>query len=418
MVMRRELMDKEIEIMERHCEAARGELQEWIQARADTDRAVDGQGRPLTHRERIPMKIRSVFGSFSVTVVSGYSEQDGKTLTPLRERLFGGARGVLTPLLERNIAHLGLECGSFEKAARLCADWGVAVSDDKVMDTVRSVGARCVAAALPETCADAAGPGDVLVLMADGWNARHRGPRWGEDGAPREERVEWKDIKSGVMFKMSHVVDAGAGRKALLTKHVVAVPADAGPEVFGEAMEREALRMGLARAKRAYFFSDGGAYLWNMYEYRFEAVAVGTLDYYHAMEHLGEAAAELFPDRPEREQWLKAMRAEIREKGGRGLAGTLSELLAGASVAEAGARVVEREIKYFEKHSGHMDYGKRREEGVPIGSGSVESLCGQFQDRLKRRGQFWTRKGFALFLRAYVWYMNGELEYAIDRPAA
>ena len=86
-------------------------------------------------------------------------------------------------------------------------------------------------------------------------------------------------------------------------------------------------------------------------------------------------------------------------------------------MAEAGAKVVEREIKYFEKHSGHMDYGKRREEGVPIGGGSVESLCGQFQDRLKRRGQFWTRKGFAPFLRACVWYMNGELEYAIDRPA-
>ena len=41
----------------------------------------------------------------------------------------------------------------------------------------------------------------------------------------------------------------------------------------------------------------------------------------------------------------------------------------------------------------------------------------EFQDRLKRRGQFWTRKGFAPFLRACVWYMNGELEYAIDRPA-
>ena len=53
---------------------------------------------------------------------------------------------------------------------------------------------------------------------------------------------------------------------------------------------------------------------------------------------------------------------------------------------QAGTKVVEREIKYFEKHSGHMDYGKRREQGVPIGGGSVASLCGQFQDRLKRRG--------------------------------
>ena len=72
--------------------------------------------------------------------------------------------------------------------------------------------------------------------------------------------------------------------------------------------------------------------------------------------------------------------------GGRRLAGTLSGLLAGASMSEAGTKVVEREIKYFEKHSGHMDYGKRREQGVPIGGGSVASLCGQFQDRLKRRG--------------------------------
>ena len=181
MFTRKELMDKEKEILERRNEEARRELQEWIQARSGTVPAADRQGVPLTHRERIPMKIRSVFGSFSVTAVSGYSEQDGETLTPLRERLFGGARGILTPLLERNIAHLGLECGSFEKAARLCADWGVAVSDDKVMDTVRSV---------------------------------------------------------------------------------------------------------------------------------------GTLDYYHAMEHLGEVAAQLFPDRSEREQWLQAMRAEIKEKGG------------------------------------------------------------------------------------------------------
>ena len=112
------------------------------------------------------------------------------------------------------------------------------------------------------------------------------------------------------------------------------------------------------------------------------------------------------------------MRAEIKEKGGAGLAGTLSGLLAAASVKEDGTGIVEREIRYFEKHSGHMDYGRRREEGVPIESGSVESLCGQFQDRLKRRGQFWTRKGFAPFLRADVWYMNGELDYAIDRPAA
>ena len=93
-------------------------------------------------------------------------------------------------------------------------------------------------------------------------------------------------------------------------------------------------------------------------------------------------------------------------------------MLKGTEPSAEGRKVAEREINYFEKHKEHMDYGKRRREGVPIGSGAVESLCGQFQDRLKRRGQFWSREGFAAILRAYVWHMNEELDYAIAPSAA
>lgn len=152
------------------------------------------------------MKIRSVFGSFSVTVVSGYSEQDGKTLTPLRERLFGGARGILTPLLERNIAHLGLECGSFEKAARLCADWGGG-RQRRQGDGHGALGRRALRGRRPA--------GDLRRRGGAGRRARAHGGRLeraapgapvGEEGAPREERV--------------------------------------------------------------YFFSDGGVYLWNIWEIR------------------------------------------------------------------------------------------------------------------------------------------------------
>ena len=202
----REILEKEEALLRKHFEEARLELERWMQERADAVPVVDASGAKLTHRERTQMPVRSIFGTLRLNVVSGYSKRQRRSLTPVREAFFGGQRCAMTPMLVRNVAHLGLEAGSFEKAARLGADWGVSISDDKVMDTVRSVGARCVAAALPETCADAAGPGDVLVLMADGWNARHRGPRWGEEGAPREERV--------------------------------------------------------------YFFSDGGVYLWNIWEIR------------------------------------------------------------------------------------------------------------------------------------------------------
>lgn len=34
----------------------------------------------------------------------------------------------------------------------------------------------------------------------------------------------------------------------------------------------------------------------------------------------------------------------------------------------------------------------------------MESQCSQNQNRFKRRGQFWSKGGFASFLEAYVWY--------------
>lgn len=414
----REILEKEEALLRKHFEEARLELERWMQERADAVPVVDASGAKLTHREHTQMPVRSIFGTLRLNVVSGYSKEQRRSLTPVREAFFGGQRCAMTPMLVRNVAHLGLEAGSFEKAARLCADWGVSISDDKVMDTIRLVGDRCREQRLAARCAGAAGPKDVLIIMADGWNARHRGPKWGRKKAPPEERVEWKDIKSAVLFKLSHVVGGGKKRHALLTRHVVAVPADAGPESFGEAVERAAVRMGLREAKAVYYFSDGGAYLWNLYEYRFEAVAEGTLDYYHAMEHLGTVAAELIPEKAARDAWLEAERKRIRKEGGARLAGTLAEMLKGVELSAEGRKVAEREINYFDKHRGHMDYGKRRREGVPIGSGAVESLCGQFQDRLKRRGQFWSRKGFAAILRAYVWYMNEELDCAIAPASA
>ena len=64
-----------------------------------------------------------------------------------------------------------------------------------------------------------------------------------------------------------------------------------------------------------------------------------------------------------------------------------------------------------------MGYRTARREGVPIGSGAMESQCSQNQNRFKRRGQFWSKGGFASFLEAYVWYTNDEIKY-LYRPAA
>ena len=48
---------------------------------------------------------------------------------------------------------------------------------------------------------------------------------------------------------------------------------------------------------------------------------------------------------------------------------------------------------YFEQHQRRMHYLEFQEDGHPIGSGSVESACKQFQDRPKGPGMRWSRLG-------------------------
>jgi hypothetical protein len=66
----------------------------------------------------------------------------------------------------------------------------------------------------------------------------------------------------------------------------------------------------------------------------------------------------------------------------------------------------------------HMDYLRKRRLGRPIGSGAVESLCAQLQNRFKRCGQFWSAAGLEAFLKAYVWYVNGELHHCYGQAVA
>ena len=340
--------------------------------------------------------------------------------TPFRDRLFRGGRGAVSPALERKVVTTVCETGSFEKAAKVCGVWGCELSDDKAMATIRRVGDACDPATLPKLCGCAAGEDDTLIVMMDGWLARFKGARWGNPKAPRDERVSWHEVKSAVMFRLSQVAEVNRGRRALITKHVVAMPAETSPADFGRRVQDEAQRMGMNRAAKVYVIMDGGVYLWGVFDDRFADIAVGQLDYYHASQHLHALADALFPEEPQRaekEAWTHRLLKNLRTWGPKTLMDAIAEA-EGKKIADRERReAVGREASYFRGHGGHMDYRTARREGVPIGSGAMESQCSQNQNRFKRRGQFWSKGGFASFLEAYVWYTNDEIKYLYRRAS-
>lgn len=410
----------ETEIRDRKLAEGLAELEKTLQAEADTLETIGSDGLPLVRMRRVGMEVDTAMGTLRLKVIMGQCRTSGKWETPARQAWFRGEHRAATPAYELALATTACETGSFEKAAKVCAAWGCKPSDDKVMDTVRRMGAACLATLLPERCDGAAGRKDVLIVMMDGWLVRCRGGRWGERERPTAERVEWKECKSAVLFRLRDVAEVNKGRRTIVTKHVVAMPADTDPVAFGRRVHDEAVRMGLGEAAKVYVVMDGGAYLWGIYREHFARIAKGQLDYYHASQHLHALAEALFPaeeQRDERKAWVAGLLENLRQWGPK----TLLEAVAERELAKIGdparQEAARREASYFGDHREHMDYPGAQAEGVPIGSGAMESQCSQNQNRFKRRGQFWSKGGFGAFLELYVWYTNGELDCLCRTPA-
>ena len=168
--------------------------------------------------------------------------------------------------------------------------------------------------------------------------------------------------------------------------------------------------MGLGKAKRVYIVMDGAIWLWNIFKDRFEICATGTLDFYHASQHLHALAEALFPgNKRESSLWCGKLLHTLKHHSPRKLFGTLAELLTHPpSPDETTLAAIQDAHDYFESHKTHMDYPAAARLGLPIGSGSMESQCSQFQDRFKRRGQFWSKSGFAALLEVALRHHNGE----------
>lgn len=342
----------------------------------------------------------------------GRCESLGRWVTPVREAWHLSGKCRLTPALQRKLCCTSVETGSFEKAARLAGEWGCQISDDAIRDCVVRLGVKAVEHPLKTPCLNHAGKADSLVIMMDGWFARHRGEQWGEKRRqPLAERVRWCEIKSAVIFRVQDLAQIQKGRRALIHKHVLATKADSDPLTFGQVVHREALRMGLATAAQVYVIMDGGVYLWNIFDDRFALRAVGLLDFFHASEHLHALAAELFKEDAEQaHRWCAGLLHNIKHHPPKRFFKTLAGLLDNPPKDNPSATEAIRQANvYFQRHKEHMNYADFTKKGIPIGSGAMESQCGQFQNRFKRRGQFWTSSSFEPFIEIASRYQNHEL---------
>jgi hypothetical protein len=257
----------------------------------------------------------------------------------------------------------------------------------------------------------------LLVIGMDGGRVQTR-EKQGENGS------RWREDKvAGITSYLP-----GDGTKEhppapLVTTYVATM---GKTESFGKLVHIEAERRGLRAGPTVLVMGDGGNWIDPLSE-RERLHDQRIVDYYHAAEHLHEAArAAIGKDSSEASTLAEQLTDHLWD-------GELDEVIAmlkthatrlGSPVDSDGPdhprRVLANNVGYFQTHRRHMDYPKYRAKGWPIGSGLAESAVKRFNKRVKGTEQFWSLPGVEaiLALRALLLSQDGRWRtYWDTRPA-
>lgn len=222
----------------------------------------------------------------------------------------------------------------------------------------------------------------------------------------REEK--WKETKLGRLFHETAIYEESPKRGWIKHSDYVAHLGD--HEAFEEKMSR-LVDPYAGLDESLVFVTDGAKWIaaWISSEY---PKATQVLDFYHAMEHLGEFAKAHFEERLERDYWIEENRVRLKEKGVREVIQTIKQLKV---ESKAGKEEKKKLLTYYRKNAYRMDYPKYLEQGLLIGSGAIEAAHRTLiQRRMKLSGQRWSKEGAQKMLDLRALHMSGRWHQIVN----
>jgi hypothetical protein len=194
----------------------------------------------------------------------------------------------------------------------------------------------------------------------------------------------WRELKVGTTFDVDIRLERNPQTQELdemahgVNVHYTAILGSR--KEFTPALWALAVNHDVPTAKERGFIGDGAPWIWEVAE---DVCPDGwqIVDWFHAIQHLTEAAQALYPDDKDlsrRSRWLKAYTDHL-------YLGRVHKVIAALKRCRRDDLAL-----YFERHQRRMQYLEFRKEGWPIGSGTVESGVKQFKQRLTGTGMRWT----------------------------
>lgn len=283
---------------------------------------------------------------------------------------------------------------TFEQAAEILWRIGqIAISESSVWRQAQEWGKAFAALEAAERALANALPGHRDVLRRAERSQGRKGVAM--DGSMIHIRDEgFKELKVGCIFEVEvrPTRDPETGEWEDLA-HAVNNSYRAhlgGPELFGQLVWAEARRRDWEWAIDTQVVGDGAAWIWNLtFDHFYDSLQV--VDWFHATEHLAEAARLLKGEGTlAAKQWYNARETALFQGHADCIAQELSDAAQQQSTC---ANELHKQAGYFYNHQRRMNYQELREAGWLIGSGMVESGAKQFKARFCGPGMHWSRSG-------------------------
>ena len=329
-----------------------------------------------------------------------------------------GIQAHCTPAVLAEVGRLVAALGSFQEASGLLHEWGIALEVKCLRRIAYGYAAQVRAGVVGDT-----GPwaeslaGARVVISTDGGRVRiredKRGPRTRK--GRRRYHTEWREPK----LLQVYVVDA-QGKKAREVRPWIDGTLK-GPAVLMMLLEHYLRHLGVSQAAQVLVVADGARWIWTRLPQVLAAVGLKAaqvyelVDFYHAVEHLGTAAALCKSwSAQQRRQWITKQRRAL--KHGR----VAAVITAVAALRQRGKQQeLSRERDFFVRNRHRMDYAAMAACKLPLGSGAMESAIRRVVNlRLKGAGIFWHEESAEAVLLLRSYYKAGRWEMVKKLAAA
>jgi hypothetical protein len=309
--------------------------------------------------------------------------------------------------LAAEVSLLAAMLGSLAEAQDVLAARGVAL-DTK---TIRTIAYRYAARArrvqqVERTVFEDTVAGRRVVISSDGGRLRLREPKRGPKTPKGRRRSTgaWREPKVLLVY----VVNAEGKREASFAPFIDATLK--GPDAVFALLRTYLQCLEITQADQGLFLADGAPWIWKRVPLLVQALGLAAeqghelLDFYHAVQHLGQVAA-LRKDwsAPARTRWCTHQRRLL-------LRGQVTEVILAVRDLCRGrhSKAIRRHREYFIKNQSRMAYAQLMALKLPIGSGAIESTVRRVVNLcLKGPSLFWCRASAEAILLLRSYYKAG-----------